>query len=45
MSRCGFNAFSLRHDQDPDSCIAAFDDFTTGYQATVAEPIPLFRRR
>lgn len=45
MSRCGFNAFSLRHDQDPDSCIVAFDDFTTGYQATVAEPIPLFRRR
>ncbi|MCH8175524.1 MAG: DUF934 domain-containing protein [Proteobacteria bacterium] len=45
MSRCGFDAFSLRHDQDPDSCIAALDDFTTGYQATVAEPIPLFRRR
>ena len=45
MSRCGFDAFSLRHDQDPDSCIGALDDFTTGYQATVAEPIPLFRRR
>jgi uncharacterized protein (DUF934 family) len=45
MSRCGFDAFSLRHDQDPDRCIVALDDFTTGYQATVAEPIPLFRRR
>ena len=45
MSRCGFDAFSLRHDQDPDRCIAALDDFTTGYQATVAEPISLFRRR
>lgn len=45
MSRCGFDAFSLRHDQNPDSCIAALDDFTTGYQATVAEPTPLFRRR
>jgi uncharacterized protein (DUF934 family) len=45
MSRCGFNAFSLRHDQDPDACIKAFDDFKTGYQSTVMEPTPLFRRR
>jgi uncharacterized protein (DUF934 family) len=45
MSRCGFDAFALRHDQDPESCLQAFSDFTTGYQATVIEPDPLFRRR
>lgn len=45
MSRCGFDAFSLRFDQDADACLEAFKDFQTSYQGTVAEPIPLFRRR
>ena len=45
MSRCGFNSFVLRHDQDPDACLAALRDFSTGYQASVSEPLPLFRRR
>jgi len=45
MSRCGFDAFSLRPDQDLEACLQAFDDFTTTYQATIAEPTPLFRRR
>jgi uncharacterized protein (DUF934 family) len=45
MSRCGFNAFELRHDQDADDCLAAFKDFHTNYQGTVVEPLPLFRRR
>ena len=45
MARCGFDAFSLRHDQDPDDCLLAFGDFSTGYQATITEPDPLFRRR
>ncbi len=45
MSRCGFDAFALRHDQDPEACLQAFNDFHTGYQASVAEPTPLFRRR
>ena len=45
MSRCGFDAFDLRHDQDPQACLAAFGDFTTNYQSTVTEPLPLFRRR
>jgi len=45
MARCGFDAFALRHDQDPDVCIAAFKDFATGYQASIDEPQPLFRRR
>ena len=45
MSCCGFDVFSLRHDQDLDACITALDDFETGYQATVVQPTPLFRRR
>lgn len=45
MSRCGFDAFLLRHDQDPEACLAAFRDFHTGYQASVDNPLPLFRRR
>ena len=45
MSRCGFNAFALRFDQDPEACLEAFRDFQASYQSTVAEPAPLFRRR
>ena len=45
MARCGFDAFSLRHDQDPDDCLLAFKDFSTSYQSTITEPKPLFRRR
>jgi uncharacterized protein (DUF934 family) len=32
MSRCGFNAFRLRADQDPHACIAAFSLYTRPYQ-------------
>ncbi|MEQ9070346.1 MAG: DUF934 domain-containing protein [Gimesia chilikensis] len=45
MSRCGFDALEIRHDQDAQACLAALHDFSTNYQATVAEPLPLFRRR
>ena len=45
MARCGFNSFEIRHDQDPDACLSAFNDFQTGYQSSIDEPNPLFRRR
>jgi len=45
MQRCGFDAFQLRHDQDPEECLTAFSDFQTGYQASIDQPQPLFRRR
>ena len=45
MHRCGFNAFSLRFDQDTEACLSAFNDFTTGYQASIDQHQPLFRRR
>ena len=45
MARCGFDAFQLREGEDPREALAAFDDFSDAYQATVAQPQPLFRRR
>ena len=45
MAQCGFDAFALREDQDPQEALSAFEDFTDGYQASFARPAPLFRRR
>ena len=45
LSRCGFDAFALRSGQDPYAALAAFGDFSEGYQASVERPQPLFRRR
>jgi len=45
LSRCGFDAFALRADQDPERALSAFDDFSEAYQASVERPEPLFRRR
>ena len=45
LSRCGFDAFALRDDQDPHAALTAFDDFSEAYQASVERPQPLFRRR
>jgi uncharacterized protein (DUF934 family) len=45
LERCGFDAFVLREDQDPEAALAAFDELSDAYQGTVAEPLPLFRRR
>jgi uncharacterized protein (DUF934 family) len=45
MAQCGFEAFELRAGEDPQEALAAFGDFTTSYQSTTAQPLPLFRRR
>ena len=45
MSRCGFDAFSLREGEDPHTALSAFGDFSEGYQTSVDRPQPLFRRR
>jgi uncharacterized protein (DUF934 family) len=45
LERCGFDAFALREDQDPEAALAAFDELSDAYQGTVGEPRPLFRRR
>jgi len=45
MESCGFDAFELREGEDPHEALAAFGDFSESYQASVARPLPLFRRR
>ena len=45
MAQCGFDAFALREDQDPQEALAAFDDFSDGYQTSALRLEPLFRRR
>ena len=45
LSRCGFNAFAVRGDRDLEAALEGLSDFTDSYQATVRQPIPLFRRR
>ena len=45
LARCGFDSFQLRSGEDPDVALAAFRDFSDAYQATVEQPLPLFRRR
>lgn len=44
MSRCGFDHFQLREDQDPRLALAAFTDFSDAYQRFAAT-VPLFERR
>jgi uncharacterized protein (DUF934 family) len=45
MAQCGFDAFQLREGEDAQEALAAFEDFSDSYQATAAQPQPLFRRR
>ena len=45
MESCGFDAFELREGENPHEALAAFEDFSESYQASVARPQPLFRRR
>ena len=45
MAQCGFDAFQLREGEDAQAALAAFGDLSEAYQATAAQPVPLFRRR
>ncbi|KXS39301.1 MAG: hypothetical protein AWU55_727 [Halomonadaceae bacterium T82-2] len=45
MSRCGFNAFSLRPDQVVEDALAALNTFSLSYQPGTDTSEPLFRRR
>ena len=44
MTRCGFDAFEPRADQDLEEVLAAFRDFSTSYQPAADQPLPLYRR-
>lgn len=45
LHQCGFNAFAVRADRSLENALEALGDFDDGYQASVAQPRPLFRRR
>jgi uncharacterized protein (DUF934 family) len=45
LESCGFDAYELREGEDPHAALASFEDFSDAYQASVARPVPLFRRR
>ncbi|NIB41159.1 DUF934 domain-containing protein [Pseudomaricurvus alkylphenolicus] len=45
LKRCGFNSFDLDDSIDLAAAIESLNDFTEGYQASVDQPLPLFRRR
>jgi len=45
LESCGFDAYELKDGEDPVEALSGFDDFSEAYQASVARPVPLFRRR
>jgi uncharacterized protein (DUF934 family) len=45
LARVGFDAFSLPPQRDAEAALEAFETFGEVYQASVAQPLPLFRRR
>jgi uncharacterized protein (DUF934 family) len=45
LRRCGFDAYSLPAQRDPEAALAAFTEFSLSYQGAVDDPVPLFRRR
>lgn len=44
LSRCGFNSFALQ-DCDLHAALASLKDFSVHYQASIDNPLPLFRAR
>ena len=45
LSRVGFDAYAVREGRDLEDAVKALNDFSETYQASVDEPLPLFRRR
>jgi len=45
LRQCGFDTFALAPGRNVAEALAAFGDFSDNYQSTVAQPLPLFRRR
>lgn len=45
LRRCGFDAFSLNDEIDPEGALRSLKAFSEFYQAAVDQPVPLFRRR
>ena len=45
LARCGFDAFELREGEDALEAAQGLQEFSEAYQATAAQPLPLFLRR
>ena len=45
LKHCGFNAFQLDANADPEQAAQSLLDFSNSYQASTEQSIPLFRRR
>lgn len=45
LSRCGFNAFQMDDESQLEDALASLKDFNEYYQASIDQPLPLFRRR
>lgn len=45
MQRVGFNAFAMADDSQLEAALESLNQFTEFYQASVDQPLPLFRRR
>ena len=45
LARCGFNAFQFEGDSALEAAADSLDDFSEHYQASIDQPLPLFRRR
>ena len=45
LQRCGFNAFQMADESALDAAMASLAVFSEHYQASIDQPLPLFRRR
>jgi uncharacterized protein (DUF934 family) len=45
LRRCGFDAFQLSDESGLEEALASLKDFSEYYQASIDQPLPLFRRR
>ena len=44
MARCGFDAFATRQDRSIHDALKGLSVFSETYQASIDNPVPLFRR-
>lgn len=45
LRRCGFDAFQMEDESQLEGALQSLRDFSEYYQASVDQPLPLFRRR
>lgn len=45
LRRCGFDAFQMDDESQLEDALQSLGDFSEYYQASIDQPLPLFRRR